>query len=451
MKSLQVLKFFATIVVLLATMALLFPRQGIGNGNNKLRFPTLHSVLSGHNATNTGSRQSDKAMNDTVASICSQFFASGNRIWLPDDNIDFFDTFFERADNAANQGRTLRIVHYGDSQIEGDRITSQLRSHMQQLFGGGGPGMLPLKQTVPSFSVSQTLQGNTIGQSTYGGKPMVRTHGDYGPMLRSWRVDGKVTIDIKATNSKSSNGTRNRFSNIKLLVYNRPGPTSATLDGNHRQVRSEEGLQTIEWRLDSAVGKVQLTLEGHSDIYGIMVDNGAGVAVDNVAMRGVSGQQFTMVDSTKLALSYSKMDVGMIVMQFGGNSVPWLKDNTSIDNYCKKLGRQIDYLHHVCPEATILFIGPSDMSTKVDGELGTYPLLPRLVEQLRATANAHGAAFWSIYHVMGGNGSMIDWLNNGLAEHDYIHFNRKGAAIVGDSLNSALQRMYDIYKLKNNS
>ena len=135
-------------------------------------------------------------------------------------------------------------------------------------------------------------------------------------------------------------------------------------------------------------------------------------------------------------------------MQFGGNSVPYLKSEKSIDTYCQKLGEQIDYIREACPDAVVLFVGPSDMSTKVGGQLATYPMLPTIVEKLRKMANSHGAAYWSIYDAMGGHNSMVTWVNNGYAGSDYIHFSHKGSNIMGDYLSDAIFRLYELYTLR---
>ena len=181
---------------------------------------------------------------------------------------------------------------------------------------------------------------------------------------------------------------------------------------------------------------------------GIMVDDGPGVAVDNIPMRGCSGHQFTQINRDQLAAAYAQMDVGLIILQFGGNSVPYLRGKQSIDAYCTNMGHQIDRLHQCCPGAKILFIGPSDMSTRENGELQTYPALPLVVESLQQMANAHGAAFWSIYHAMGGYNSMAAWVDQGLGGPDYIHFSQRGVDIMGDRLSKAFDNMYHIYKMR---
>ena len=57
-------------------------------------------------------------------------------------------------------GGVLRILHFGDSQIEGDRITGDLRDALQALYGGEGAGMQPLVPFVPMAAVAHTAEGS---------------------------------------------------------------------------------------------------------------------------------------------------------------------------------------------------------------------------------------------------------------------------------------------------
>ncbi len=40
------------------------------------------------------------------------------------------------------KGRQVRILYYGDSQVEGDRVTSLLRKQLREEGGGTGPGLI---------------------------------------------------------------------------------------------------------------------------------------------------------------------------------------------------------------------------------------------------------------------------------------------------------------------
>ena len=109
------------------------------------------------------------------------------------------------------------------------------------------------------------------------------------------------------------------------------------------------------------------------------------------------------------------------------------------------------YLREQAPGARILFVGPSDMSTTIQGKMQTYKQLPAIVDSLRATAVRSGAAYWDMYAAMGGQGSMAQWVRQSppLANEDYIHFTRRGAAKMGDMLYETLMLYYEYYKLAN--
>ena len=68
---------------------------------------------------------------------------SGNNEVTPtaaDATIPFYAGNAVRDSVAA--GRQVRIIYYGDSQIEGDRVTSALRRELREEGGGTGPGMI---------------------------------------------------------------------------------------------------------------------------------------------------------------------------------------------------------------------------------------------------------------------------------------------------------------------
>lgn len=459
MRATGTLKFFAIVVALLALLCIVFPKDGIAVGGITLRFPSLHKVLVREKVKSIDqlivkhSERDLSGVRDSLQDLHHLILMGQTRLWLPNDDVSCFDAFFKSVEEAQSQKRTVRILHYGDSQIEQDRISCRLRERMQMLFGGGGPGMLPLRQPIPTMSFSQSASGSIRGLSTYGDSTFSRSNGNYGPMLRCWRLTGGATMTLSASRSRYASERVGKFSSIRVLYNNRPGPLSISMrnrrgPGEYSESSSQSGVGLISWRMDTVTSSASVSLKGTADIYGVLVDEGYGVAVDNISMRGVSGHQFKMANFNQLVESYKLLDVGMIIMQFGGNSVPYLKSEKSINSYCEHLGEQIDYVRQACPDAAILFIGPSDMSTKVGGQLATYPMLPTVVERLRQMANEHGAAYWSIYDAMGGKNSMISWVKNGYAGADYIHFSYKGSNIMGDYLSDILQYMYELYKIR---
>ena len=465
MKSFRIFIFLAASLILLALLAAFYPQPGYSIAGHRLRYPSLSSILKPQKQMDIDAylaRQDSlnnllRLQQDSLNAFRAYLDTSDIRFWFPNHDDSFFDTLFSQFNSIPQSGRTIRILHYGDSQIEMDRITNRLRSYMQSHFGGGGPGLVPFATLIPSLSVSTYGTGNLVRQSPFGDSLVVRAAGNYGPMVQDFHVDGSATSSIKAGTHRSCDSRLLSFNRAKFIFCNRPGPLSVTISsrrGTHQQFECpDEGVHAVEYRFDSLTDNIHIAVSGHADLYGTLVDRGPGVAVDNIPMRGCSGHQFTQINADQLAQAYALMDVGLIIMQFGGNSVPYLRSAKSISNYCKEMGNQIDRLHRCCPQALILFIGPSDMCSRPDSvsSLRTYSWLPQVVDSLCATATAHGAAYWSIYHAMGGANSMPAWVNNGLGSPDYVHFSQKGADIMGDRLANAFDNMYRLYLLRKES
>lgn len=461
MKPSKILAFMAVVMTAIAAAGYIIPDEGIGVGDTRIRMASLHSIVETRQATqDTPNTQESTVREDTplphpttgdsVALYRNRVNNGPQRLWLPDAH--YLDAFWHNVETARRTGRTIRILHYGDSQIEMDRMSSRLRIGMQRHFGGGGPGMIPFHTITPSLTVRQSTSGELVHLSSFGDSTVVRSRGDYGPMMQCFRMaEGTASTTLRGAQTKGVDERAKRFSTVTLLYNNRGSRFVATLSDRRNKTElpklstTERGIGSFTWKTDSTSDNIRLNVQGNADLYGVLVDNGPGVAVDNIPMRGCSGQQFTLIPAEKLGAAYSKMDVGLIILQFGGNSIPYLKNEKQISTYCQSIGRQIEHLHKCCPKAKILFIGPSDMSTRVAGKMQTYPMLPQLVDSLAATATAHGAAFWSIYHSMGGYGSMAEWSRQGLAGSDYIHFTQRGADMTGDRLWETLYNSYRLY------
>jgi hypothetical protein len=211
----------------------------------------------------------------------------------------------------------------------------------------------------------------------------------------------------------------------------------------------ESGLRKVTWHFGRPVEKAVLRFQGNAEIYGISADPDGGVQVDNVPLRGCSGTIFNRINKPLMADCMSMMDARLIILQFGGNYMPVVRNTKVIEQYQEQIETQLKYFQEVAPQARILFIGPSDMGKSVGGRIVTWPRLPELVDSLKATALRNGAAYWDLFRMMGGENSMGQWVkhNPPYAGPDYIHFTPAGAQKVGDALSNSLLTYYDYYRL----
>ena len=450
MKAHGILIFILSVIAALAVLCHVFPSDGIRLGPVTLRMPSLEEVLRGEEDEG---ETPEELMARRMAAIREarkndflDFFANDPaRIHLPQDDLAFFDSLFVALDSAGSH--RVRIMHYGDSQIEEDRISNILRDSLQTRFGGGGPGLLPVLDQYYTFSISEGSSAEPRRYLAYGPAEMRGAAGRYGPLAQKSHYDGTVTTTFFPV---KENVSPSRYFN-RLTLLSAGSDLYVKCNGAIQEPAASDSIRHIVFHLPDSTERVSVTHSGSHDIYGVMLDRETGVCVDNIPMRGCSGLVFTGIKADQLSGFYNTENVRLIILQYGGNSVPFTKTEKQISDFCSDIARQIVYLQEQAPGARILFIGPSDMSTTIQGKMQTYKQLPAIVDSLRATSVRSGAAYWDMYAAMGGQGSMTQWVRQSppLANEDYIHFTRRGAAKMGDMLYETLMLYYEYYKLAN--
>ena len=473
MKPLKILLFIIAIIACLTLIAFLFPTDGITLFNKTLRFPALTDIMTRAPIQdidpedilkrweiNTALEKEDsivpdnpkKDRRDTIKHFETAFEKMSSTFELPQGNLSYFDHFFANAETAKVHYKIVRVLYYGDSQIELDRFSNNLRQFFQKKFGGGGPGMVPLYQNIPTGAINQDCAGNFTTFSLWG-EVCKNKEQDYGPLAKMFRMNEHILFSAMAPNRKGMVDRRDNYSNISLLMNNLNGHFNAELtdrtnQGKYTLQTDSLGIQLLDFQTNFSTQSFSIKMNGNANIYGILIDDGFGVAVDNIAMRGANGLHFTSMQDSMTRQIFQMLNVGMIILQYGGNAVPGLSSEKSVEGYVASIKSQIRYLQRVAPHIPILFIGPSDMLSVVDGELKTYKYLPYLVDLLSTEIPKTGAAFWNMYKVMGGNNSMRAWVKKGWAGNDYVHFTSKGAQEIANLLTQTFETMYDYYKLE---
>lgn len=447
-----------TVIALLGVVCLFVPDGGWHIGKWNLRFPTLvealdlqtvdslqltvDTLLLAEAATITseiGTVEDTAAKEDTIIKQPQPM--------IPTEDVANTDTraylaaFYAALDSASTM--PVRVVHYGDSQTEEDRITNILRERWQKQYGGGGVGLIPLHQTIPTRTIRQWISINGVTQTAQGGPKRYLVYGprslrldndDYGVMgqvavMDSTLVEGSEDIVMHIEPSNKKLQPHNYFNRIRVLTDS----ISGYILVQDTLLPLANSLSSLA--LSDSCTRCEIHLQGKGKVYGISLETQTGVIVDNIPMRGCSGNIFTKIDSTQLSNFYRETNTRLIILQFGGNMIPQTENASTISGYVRTTMRQqVRYLRACAPEASILFIGPSDMSTRIDGEMVTYPLVPYMDRLLKKVAEEEQIAYWSMYDAMGGQNSMVKWAEIGLAGSDYVHFTRAGANKVGKML-----------------
>ena len=371
-------------------------------------------------------------------------------------------SFFSKL-NAPLRSPSLHVFHFGDSQIEGDRITGVLRSKWQETWGGSGPGFLAPAQPIPSLSMKQEWSGDWNRFTRFGKVDSTIEHNRYGMFAAFAQHEnnkGEISPWIRFTPHPRSFKRNQVFDQIHL-VLGRTGPASSvTLELNN------DTLQSIQLEIDSLHSTVvipippdsaavrsfeslKISFEGSSpEFHAIGLWSKSGIVVHNAAMRGSSGTLFRQLDRAQLTAQLRSVRTEMIMLQYGGNAVPYLKDSASIRRFGGWFASQIRLFQAILPEVPILVIGPSDMCEKSGTRMQTYPMLPYVRDVMKSITMQENALYWDVFEVMGGSGSMAAWVESSppLASSDHVHFTPQGAREIANLFNKSLQTEWALWQ-----
>lgn len=476
--------FLLSVLTLLLIIASIFPEKGIPlAGSLRLRFVSpkdiftdnqaeyadisdiigTHAILSDSLLAEMGMAEEDETTWDTVRANADSLRKSICRLQLPKNDKKILYNAFRSFENAASAPKPVRIMHYGDSQIEGDRITSFIRNRLQKKFGGMGPGLVPVEQVYDfSYSILQDNSNNWIRYTLYGNRDTTLNHNRYGALASFCRFSpyGSDTLSDNsyeawvsfAPSSYSYANTRN-FRLCRVFYSHNNEPFGAELYQDEALSDADifpvsQSLQTIRWVFDEPSNNIRIAFHGASspEIYGIALDDLAGIAVDNIPMRGNSGLVFTKMDKKLLQQHFKELNVKLVILQFGGNVVPHV--TTDYSYYERLFAAQIRRIHQVAPDVSVIVIGVADMSIKERNRFVSYPNIEKVRNALKKASLESGAAYWDLYEAMGGKNSMPSWVfaNPPLASSDFVHFNPKGARIIANMFYNALMFEYNQYK-----
>lgn len=497
-KPWQIILYILTVFAFLFGITFLSGEDGIDLGFTSLKYPTTEKFLafekvehadidtlmevetideSDTAATVVVVEDTMEVINNSETSVNVQLIINGVTEHVEDDGLirrieygegqkQLLWPFFEKLERIKSDRSRVRIVHYGDSQIEGDRMTAYIRQRLQSMFGGTGPGFTPLKPIYNQITVDIEHSENWNRYAVFDGLSKGKVEGaEYGLWMQSSRFtlplpDSLVTDTIEPTkawvnlgSSKITYANARTFNQIKLHYTN--CFTRCTIKVlNNGEVLVQDTLipdgNYHVYTLNVAETPSDMRFEFEStcspDFLGFSLDAPYGVSVDNVAMRGSSGTIFNRINYALFDRMADDLGVELYIIQFGGNGLAAIKNEEGATNYANWLKSQIATVKRTRPNAQIIFLGPSDMSTLIEGERVTYPLMEYQVDEFKRICFESGVAYWDIYRAMGGKNSMPTWVENDLAAPDYIHFSNGGAKLITEILVKALLLEYQDYK-----
>jgi len=331
------------------------------------------------------------------------------------------------------------VAHFGDSHVQPDIISSELRRFLHSELGYGGRGM------VFPYASARTHSGfdywtRSIGSWQYSKITDTRPKlplGLSGVSIRTTSVSSGFNFSFREEPSSS---------NSKLLIYclrsDKSYDLTITTDKEKLDVdvfdqSPEKG--PLEIVLTQPFSKLNIQVRKSTEeqvefeLYGISIEapDGSGARVHSL---GISGAPYnSLLQEALLEEQLQQMKPDMVILDLGtndyipGNRIP-VDMEIQITDVIKKIRRAI-------PESNILLTTTQDMNRR-----GINMSAGRSFSQLiKEIARKEHCAFFDWYWISGGPKTMHYWVNYGLAQRDNIHLTRAGYVLKGKFLAKAFQ------------
>jgi lysophospholipase L1-like esterase len=352
---------------------------------------------------------------------------------VSNSKLKAYAQFKEQLSQLKTKPSKLKIAYVGDSFIESDLITYDLRNALQQKYGGDGIGFIPLTLISPGMYQSMNIDFtnhwrkiNLAEKNT--GIPLGLSAGGFIA-----QGNNELTIKMKGE-------SRVKTDKKLYFIYGKVKEAFSV------SVNMNEATHTIAIPISNKLyNKICISdsVKNHFTIkfpetktilYGISLEEDKGVYIDNFSCRGSNGTHLLKMNPELLKQQLETEKYDLIIMHFGINVIG--NHATEFDWYQKGMDKTIAYLKTIDPSINVLMIGCSDKASKFNGVYETDKGVETLISIQQNLAKQYQMAFYNLYEAMGGNGSIIQWTKQTppLAYKDYTHVTFKGASFIAAKL-----------------
>lgn len=373
-------------------------------------------------------------------------------IELPDEGaLDHFFARLARTD-AGVAGAVTRAVHWGDSVVAADHITSTLRAKMQQRFGDAGHGFHLLAKPNASY-VHKAIEfrdgedwsrcyiiNNCKSDGLYGlGGTTVWSSGGAQTRLRTsdstpnGRKASKLELWYRA--EPKGGNVRVRVDDGEPTVVATASETAA--DGWHT-ITVEDGAHEFEIRAAGG-GKVRL--------YGAVIERDVpGVVWDGMAQLGAFTSRMLYFEPAHIRDQIAHRDAALLVFMFGGNDL--LLPEHRLDEYRDTFRDMLTRFRAQAEPPDCLVLSPVDHGVRESQRVVSNPMVAKITAIQREIAFEQGCGFFDSQAAMGGDGAVARWRrsNPPLISGDLAHLTDAGQKVLGHMVYVALLQRYVEYR-----
>jgi lysophospholipase L1-like esterase len=331
---------------------------------------------------------------------------------------------------------------YGASHTAADFLTDRLRDRLQKRFGDAGHGFVMPVRPWSRYRHIDTRTHNSSGWICDRAHRVDDEVGLYGLAGFACETTAKAQWARVEPSRWSPEGTRADRVEVFFLRQRGGGRFELLVDGrvqariSTRSRRRHVGMRRVRVPDEPHTVEIRTLGGGPVRLLGMVLERDRpGVVVDTLGINGQRAAIQLRWQERAWRRQVRWRSPSLIVLAYGTNE---LAGRVPIREVRARLKRVVQRIRRAAPSASCLLIGPSDRPQRVGGTWVVRERQPAVIEAQRAVAHESGCGYWDLAAAMGGEGSMVRWVEAGLARRDHVHLTRDGYRVLADRLLAAL-------------
>ena len=346
--------------------------------------------------------------------------------------------------NSSSKDSIFTIIHIGDSHIQGDYFSGQIRKQLQYYFGNGGRGVLFPYALAKSFGPrGAILKTNKkwIGEKTLT-PDLSNKLGFIG--YAAFTNDSNASIALNFTENFEGSPFK------RINIWHSSDSESYAFKLNNEFKFLENKLNPSGWGISSFYSNTSTntfslfpfktnTKQNHFGFYGFELISDIKYGV-NYHHCGVVGAQFThLINNAPWSIEQiAQLNPDLIIFSFGTNEA--YNDGLDTSYYKSSIIKFMQDLEIASPKTAFIFTTAPD--TRSQNRIPSNQIIVNNI--LKRIATNGNYSIFDLNEAMGGWGSIYTWYNKGLTLKDKLHFTEQGYSLQGNLFTLSLLEAYNL-------
>ncbi|MBN2484589.1 MAG: hypothetical protein JXB34_01315 [Bacteroidales bacterium] len=363
------------------------------------------------------------------------------KLILPEDESGA-ERLFSRLDSLMLYGiGKINIVHIGGSHLQADVYSHQIRKRLQTLqadMNGGRGFVFPYRaartNNPSNYRISFSGSWETCKNTQFN---RICPLGLSGISVKTSDNKARISINPNTDPEISYSFTRVKVFHLPSMYNLRISVNDSLFAGIYDTLGGFSLFEIPEsYSLNMFLHKAD-SINSEFTLFGISLENDSPGLVYHAI--GVNGARLSSYINCQFYSQHlAALEPDLLIFSIGTNDA----NTRDFDNnrYRIEYEQLIEISKIAAPNAVVLVTVPNDcyyMKRYVNRNTEI------MKDEIFSLAKTNNYIVWDFYTAMGGLNSSQTWYNNGLMQHDRIHFNREGYLIKGDLFVTAFLRAWE--------